>query len=57
MNLRLGEATLIRGKRNSKIYYLPDCPKYDLSNPANVATFTTEHDAQQADYQKTKNYS
>lgn len=46
---------IIRGNKNSKIYSLPGCPRYNQSKPENVATFSTERDAQQAGYRKAKN--
>jgi hypothetical protein len=38
----------VRGNKHSKIYHLPGCPGYGAMSPANIVTFTSEAEAQQA---------
>jgi hypothetical protein len=45
----------VRGNKHSKIYHLPGCPGYGAMSPANIVTFTSEAEAQQAGYRKAKN--
>jgi len=45
----------IRGNKNSKIYRLASCPSYEAMSPANIVTFASEAEAQQAGYRKAKN--
>ena len=45
----------VRGNKHSKIYHLSGCPGYGAMSPANIITFTSEAEAQQAGYRKAKN--
>jgi micrococcal nuclease len=45
----------IRGNRKSRIYHLPECPHYHRLRSANVVSFATETEAQEAGYRKAKN--
>ena len=42
----------VHGKRRSKAYRVPGCKGYVSMNPASLATFATEADAQQAGYHR-----
>ena len=44
----------IRGNKHSKIYRLPSCPGYEAMSSANIITFTSEAEAQQAGFRKAK---
>jgi hypothetical protein len=45
----------VRGNKHSKIYHLSGCPGYGAMSPANIITFTSEAEAQQAGYRKARN--
>jgi phosphatidylserine/phosphatidylglycerophosphate/cardiolipin synthase-like enzyme len=45
----------VRGNKHSKIYRLPSCPGYEAVSPANVISFASEAEAEQAGYRKAKN--
>jgi len=45
----------VRGNKHSKIYHLSGCPSYEAMSPANIVTFASEAEAQQAGYRKAKN--
>jgi hypothetical protein len=45
----------VRGNKHSKIYHLPGCPGYQAMSLANIVTFASEAEAQQAGYRKAKN--
>jgi S1/P1 Nuclease/Metal binding domain of Ada len=45
----------VRGNKHSKIYHLPGCPGYQAMSPANIVTFASEAEAEQAGYRKAKN--
>jgi hypothetical protein len=47
--------TVVRGNRRSKVYHLPHCPGFTAVSPANIVTFASEADAQQAGYHKAGN--
>jgi hypothetical protein len=45
----------VRGNKRSKVYHLSGCPGYGAMSPANIVTFPSEAEAQQAGYRKAKN--
>jgi hypothetical protein len=45
----------VRGNTRSKVYHLSGCPGYGAMSPANIVTFPSEAEAQQAGYRKAKN--
>jgi hypothetical protein len=45
----------VRGNKDSKIYHLSGCPGYQAMSPANIVTFASEAEAQQAGYRKARN--
>jgi hypothetical protein len=45
----------VRGNKRSKVYHLSSCPGFAAISPANVVTFSSEVDAQQAGYRQAKN--
>jgi hypothetical protein len=45
----------VRGNKHSKIYHLPGCPGFEAMSQANIITFTSEAEAQQAGYRKARN--
>jgi S1/P1 nuclease len=45
----------VRGNMRSKVYHLAGCPGFDTMSAANIITFTSEAEAQQAGYRKAKN--
>jgi len=45
----------VRGNMRSKVYHLPGCPGFDTMSAANIITFASEAEAQQAGYRKAKN--
>jgi len=45
----------VRGNTHTKVYHLPGCPGFAAMSPANIVTFASEAEAQQAGYRKAKN--
>jgi hypothetical protein len=45
----------VRGNKHSKVYHLPGCPGFAAMSPANIITFASEAEAQQAGYRKARN--
>lgn len=45
----------IHGNRNTRVYHLPGCPGYNAMRQANLVTFASEAEAQQAGYRRAKN--
>ena len=45
----------VRGNKRSKVYHLAGCPGFDTMSAANILTFPSEAEAQQAGYRKAKN--
>jgi S1/P1 Nuclease len=45
----------VRGNMRSKVYHLSGCPGFDTMSAANIITFTSEAEAEQAGYRKAKN--
>jgi hypothetical protein len=45
----------VRGNTRSKVYHFPDCPGFNAMSPANIVTFASEAEAQQAGYRKARN--
>jgi micrococcal nuclease len=45
----------VRGNRKNRIYHLPECPHYNRMHSANIVSFATETEAQEAGYRKAKN--
>ena len=45
----------VRGNMRSRVYHLPGCPGFGTISAANIITFPSEAEAQQAGYRKAKN--
>ena len=45
----------VRGNKRSKVYHLAGCPGFATMSAANIITFASEAEAQQAGYRKAGN--